>query len=251
MWRAGCCAAQHPLAVDRDVIGKEPSGRAGEATPILAAMAPTTVVVANRKGGVGKTLTTIYTARWLARLGRRVLIHDLDPQRGIWDFAEALGRADGRILKHLAVVDPQAVPPFRPDYVLLDTPPALDTSLPAMRTADWLVIPVIPDHQPVVQLAKFLEALEETRHERPFTQVLGIVPVNVRRWREHETMLRHIQQIGAEHDIPVLDPVPNSRAVLRYSLVGGLWRQVAEALVQRESAEATGASRARRELVHV
>jgi len=39
--------------------------------------------------------------------------------------------------------------------------------------------------------------------------------------------------------------------VLRYSLVGGLWRQVAETLVQRESAEAAGASRARRELVHV
>jgi chromosome partitioning protein len=129
-------------------------------------MAPTTVVVANRKGGVGKTLTTIYTSRWLARMGRRVVINDLDPQRGVWDFAEALGRPHGRILKHLAVVDPDGSPPFEPDYVLVDTPPALDVSLPAMNTADWLVIPVIPDHQPVVQLAKFLEALAETRHER-------------------------------------------------------------------------------------
>jgi hypothetical protein len=79
--------------------------------------------------------------------------------------------------------------------------------------------------------------------------VLGIVPVNVRRWREHETMLRHIQQIGAEHDLRVLDPVPNSRAVLRYSLAGGLWRQVAEALIQRESGERR-ATEARRALVH-
>lgn len=105
-----------------------------------------------------------------------------------------------------------------------------------MNSADWLIVPVIPDHQPVVQLAKFLEALEETRFERPFTRVLGVVPVNVRRWREHETMLRHIRQIAAEHDLNVLDPVPNSRAVLRYSLAGGLWRQVAEALLAREPA---------------
>jgi len=210
-------------------------------------MAPTTVVIANRKGGVGKTLTTIYTSRWLARMGRRVLINDLDPQRGIWDFADALGRPHGRILKNLAVVDPDASPPFEPDYVLVDTPPALDVSLPAMNTADWLIVPVIPDHQPVVQLAKFLEALEETRFQRPCTQVLGVVPVNVRRWREHETMLRHIQQIAAEHNLNVLDLVPNSRAVLRYSLAGGLWRQVAEALLERE---ASGSASSRTELAH-
>ena len=221
-----------------------------------AARTPITVVVANRKGGVGKTLTTIYTSRWLARLGRRVTIHDLDPQRGVWDFAEALGRPDGRVLKHLAVVEPGVPPPFAPDYVLVDTPPALDISLPAMNRADWLLIPVIPDHQPVVQLAKFLEALEETRRERPVTRILGVLPVNVRRWPEHQTMLRHVEQIAAEHDVPVLAPVPNSRAVLRYSLAGGLWRQVAEALIDQEavhtpSRRVEAPRSASRELVYV
>jgi cellulose biosynthesis protein BcsQ len=129
-------------------------------------------------------------------MGRKVVINDLDPQRGVWDFAEALGRPDGRILKHLAVVDPHGSSPFVADYVLVDTPPALDVSLPAMNAPDWLIIPVIPDHQPVVQLAKFLEALAETRYERPFTRVLGVVPVNVRRWPEQQTMLGHIQQIS-------------------------------------------------------
>jgi len=102
----------------------------------------------------------------------------------------------------------------------------------------------------VVQLAKFLEALEETRYERPFTQVLGIIPVNVRRWREHDTMLGHVRKIGAEHNIEVLEPVPNPRAVLRYSLAGGLWRQVADALLSRVNRDPVDVISVPEQLVH-
>jgi cellulose biosynthesis protein BcsQ len=104
-----------------------------------------------------------------------------------------------------------------------------------LNEADWLVIPVIPEAQEVAQLTKFLGMLDSTRTSRPFTRVLGILPVRfVRRSTVHQMMLHKIGELADLYGHRVLEPVAQSLAVTTYSMAGGLWRQVASELIRLE-----------------
>ena len=60
-----------------------------------------------------------------------------------------------------------------------------------------VIVPAMPEHQAVRALERMLLVLEQTRHEHPFTRVLGILPVRVKsRWTEHAAFLRQIALLG-------------------------------------------------------
>ena len=79
----------------------------------------TIIAVLNQKGGVGKTTTAVTLASGLARMGKRVLLVDLDTQGNV---ADSLGLPAGDDLRRLLSPDlhcplEQAVTPSGVDHL--------------------------------------------------------------------------------------------------------------------------------------
>ncbi|MGC4109849.1 MAG: ParA family protein [Nocardioides sp.] len=99
---------------------------AANRSPIPRPQATRILVVANQKGGVGKTTTTVNVAAALAQLGQRVLVVDLDPQ-GNASTAFGVDHQRGVASTYDALVDGEAladlVQPV-PDIARLEVVPA-------------------------------------------------------------------------------------------------------------------------------
>ena len=119
-----------------------------------------TILVANPKGGSGKTTLATNIAGWLAGKRQDVLLRDLDPQQS---SAEWLERRPA-LFPRIAGSAPDAKHGHRhsdPDWRVVDTPAGLhgDDLRDAIKRADVMLVPLTPSAFDMTAAAHFLTAI--------------------------------------------------------------------------------------------
>lgn len=113
-------------------------------------MAGSIITVAQQKGGSGKTTLAVNLAVTLRAAGASVALVDTDPQgsMGRW-FMERMDRVGEDEALEFSTSSAWGASyeseklAKRFDYVIIDTPPKIDTDLrPALRVADLVIVPV-------------------------------------------------------------------------------------------------------------
>lgn len=199
-----------------------------------------TIAIANQKGGVGKTTTTVQAGLWFARKGMRVVVIDLDPQanttlslsecermstvsefmgssfdvpecvRGLSlvgtdrvSHARAWARDDARVgfLTGLERLEKAGC-----DLVVIDTAPALDVSLQAaLLGSDHVLVPVKLEMFSMMGMKELLSTIGRVRAANPRLNFLGMLPTmkdsRTQRHRRYAEDL--VEAYGREYVVPV------------------------------------------------
>ncbi len=138
------------------------------------------LVVANPKGGSGKTTLATNVAGWLAGRKQRVVLADFDPLRAATEWLErrpplfpAIGgwTPDGR----------RELKGELPQWLVIDTPAELhgESLRDAMRRADMLLIPVSPSAFDMGATRHFLEQISEYKAVKRGAISIGLVAMRV------------------------------------------------------------------------
>lgn len=137
----------------------------------------TTVLIANPKGGSGKTTLATNLAGYFATRGRHVALSDMDRQRSALSWLERrphklplIYGIDGRG-KHADSLSA--------DWTIIDSPAALhgDKLSDAVKRADLVLVPIQPSAFDIGATEDFLQVLraeKAVRKQRAFVAVVGM-----------------------------------------------------------------------------
>ncbi len=137
------------------------------------------VVVANPKGGVGKSTLSTNIAGYLASQGHAVMLGDADRQQSSRLWLQLRPTAARPISTWEVSHDLIARPPKGATHVVLDTPAGLHgwRFKDVMRMADKVVVPLQPSIFDIYATRSFLDEIAEFRHADKLK--IGIVGMRV------------------------------------------------------------------------
>jgi chromosome partitioning protein len=187
------------------------------------------IVVANPKGGVGKSTVATNLAGALARAGRAVMLGDVDRQQSARQWLglrpDALPKIQGWDVARENIVRP----PKGTTHVVLDTPAALhDKKLDSvLAIADRVLVPLQPSLFDIQATHAFVQDVR-ARQPRAKIALVG------NRVKETTMSAEHLRQFLDTLGVPVLAMLRDTQLYVQLAARGATLWDVAPSRVERD-----------------
>ncbi len=189
------------------------------------------IVVANPKGGAGKSTLATNVAGCLAAAGHAVMLGDVDRQQSARQWLDLRPKNLPTIRTWDVAGDNIVRPPKGTTHVVLDTPAGLHGKRleAVLRIADGMLIPLQPSLFDIQATHAFVQALRA--HKRGAEIKLGLVGMRV---REHTKANEQLHQYLSTVPVPVVAWLRDTQNYVQLAARGLTLWDVAPSRVERD-----------------
>lgn len=188
-----------------------------------------TILIANPKGGSGKTTLSVNIAGYLANCGQRVALLDLDRQRSasLW----LATRTDD--LPPIRTLDAKKEHDKPHDWLVIDSPAGLHGKnlAHALKLANKIVVPVAPSLFDLHASRDFLQILAEEKAVRKSKRHIGVIGMRMNARTRAAQALEHFL---AALDLPILAYLRETQVYVNAAFEGKSLFDLPPHLAERE-----------------
>jgi chromosome partitioning protein len=188
-----------------------------------------TILIANPKGGSGKSTLSVNIAGYLANHGQRVALLDLDRQQSASRWL-ALRPDD---LPPIRLLESKKEESQRNDWLVIDSPAALHGKnlAHAVKLASKIIVPVAPSLFDLEASRDFLQTLAEEKKVRSGKGHIGVVGMRMEMRTKAAWALEHFL---AALDLPILAYLRETQVYVNAAFEGKSLFDLPPYLAERE-----------------
>ena len=190
------------------------------------------IVIANPKGGVGKSTLATNLAGYFSSQGYNVMLGDADTQQSSRSWLAVRPAALSPITAWDIRSGHIAKPPKGTTHLVLDTPAGLDNPRleEVLRIADKVIVPLQPSMFDILATQSFLQNLTSRRGKFQ----VGVLGMRVNgRTRAADQLIHYVNNLG----LPVLGYLRDTQNYVQLAALGATLWDVAPSRVEKDVAQ--------------